>query len=116
MSSRHAGGSVMMRRRGLVPIARTLALELAPRKIAVRGVAPGMILTPMNQFAIDNPDELHKSEAIFLRAVPGDRKRWQNWWRSALVGGRLYHGRDGNHRRSAVADLMAQGPDHGAYG
>jgi glucose 1-dehydrogenase len=54
---------------GLSQLTRTLALELAPRKIAVNGVAPGMILTPMNQFAIDNPDELHKSEA----AIPWGR-------------------------------------------
>jgi glucose 1-dehydrogenase len=30
-------------------LAATLALELAPKKIAVNGVAPGMILTPMDQ-------------------------------------------------------------------
>jgi glucose 1-dehydrogenase len=54
---------------GLSQLTRTLALELAPRRVAVNGVAPGMILTPMNQFAIDNPDELHKSEA----AIPWGR-------------------------------------------
>ncbi len=39
---------------------RTLALELAPDRINVNNIAPGMVLTPMNQQAIDNPKELEK--------------------------------------------------------
>lgn len=54
---------------GLSQLTATLALELAPRRIAVNGVAPGMILTPMNQSAIDNPDELAAKEA----AIPWGR-------------------------------------------
>jgi NAD(P)-dependent dehydrogenase (short-subunit alcohol dehydrogenase family) len=53
----------------LPPLTATLALELAPRQIAVNGVAPGMILTPMNQSAIDHPDELKRKEA----AIPWGR-------------------------------------------
>nr|WP_220129960.1 SDR family oxidoreductase [Sphingomonas chungangi] len=50
---------------GLSQLTATLALELAPKGIAVNGVAPGMILTPMNQSAIDDPQELKtKQEAI----------------------------------------------------
>lgn len=50
---------------GLAQLTATLALELAPKGIAVNGVAPGMILTPMNQSAIDHPDELKaKASAI----------------------------------------------------
>ena len=36
---------------GLSQLTATLALELAPQQIAVNGVAPGMILTPMNERA-----------------------------------------------------------------
>jgi glucose 1-dehydrogenase len=37
---------------GLSQLTATLALELAPKQIAVNGVAPGMILTPMNERAV----------------------------------------------------------------
>ena len=36
-------------------LTRTLALELAPDRINVNNIAPGMVLTPMNQKAIDDP-------------------------------------------------------------
>lgn len=61
---------------GLSQLTATLALELAPRGIAVNGIAPGMILTPMNQGAIDHPDELKAKEA----AIP-----WGRAGRSAEV-------------------------------
>lgn len=54
---------------GLAQLTATLALELAPKGIAVNGVAPGMILTPMNQSALDNPQELRTKEA----AIPWGR-------------------------------------------
>ncbi len=54
---------------GLAQLTATLALELAPRGIAVNGVAPGMILTPMNQSAIDDPAQLKAKEA----AIPWGR-------------------------------------------
>ena len=54
---------------GLSQLTATLALELAPKGIAVNGVAPGMILTPMNQSALDNPQELKAKEA----AIPWGR-------------------------------------------
>lgn len=54
---------------GLAQLTRTLALELAPKKVAVNGVAPGMILTPMNQAAIDDKEELRRREA----AIPWGR-------------------------------------------
>jgi glucose 1-dehydrogenase len=36
-------------------LTRTLALELAPDKINVNNIAPGMVLTPFNQPAIEDP-------------------------------------------------------------
>lgn len=54
---------------GLAQLTATLALELAPRRIAVNGVAPGMILTPMNQSALDDEQELRRKEA----AIPWGR-------------------------------------------
>lgn len=54
---------------GLSQLTATLALELAPQRIAVNGVAPGMILTPMNQSALDDPVELARKEA----AIPWGR-------------------------------------------
>lgn len=42
---------------GLRMLNRSLAIELAPDRINVNGVAPGMILTPMNQRAVDDPRE-----------------------------------------------------------
>ena len=54
---------------GLSQLTATLALELAPKGIAVNGVAPGMILTPMNQSSLDNPQELAAKEA----AIPWRR-------------------------------------------
>ena len=54
---------------GLVQLTRTLALELAPQGIAVNSVAPGMILTPMNQSALDDPQELGCEE----QAIPWGR-------------------------------------------
>jgi glucose 1-dehydrogenase len=54
---------------GLAQLTATLALELAPRGIAVNAVAPGMILTPMNQSALDDPEELARKAA----AIPWRR-------------------------------------------
>lgn len=42
---------------GLRLLTRTLALELAADRITVNNLAPGMILTPMNQEALDDPAE-----------------------------------------------------------
>lgn len=41
---------------------RTLALELAEEGINVNNISPGMILTPMNQEALDNKDKRKESE------------------------------------------------------
>ena len=41
-------------------LTRTLALELAEHKINVNSLAPGMVLTPFNQPAIDDPELLEQ--------------------------------------------------------
>lgn len=48
---------------GLRNLTRCLSLELAPQKINVNAIAPGMILTPMNQADLDDPEKLEKDEA-----------------------------------------------------
>jgi glucose 1-dehydrogenase len=39
-------------------LTRCIALELAPYGITANNIAPGMVLTPMNQKAIDDPEFL----------------------------------------------------------
>ncbi|MBD1913988.1 MULTISPECIES: SDR family oxidoreductase [unclassified Leptolyngbya] len=41
---------------GLQNLTRVLALELGDKRINVNNIAPGMILTPMNQQSIDDPN------------------------------------------------------------
>ena len=46
---------------GLRNLTRVLALELAPYKINVNNLAPGMVLTPFNQEALENEEARQKS-------------------------------------------------------
>jgi glucose 1-dehydrogenase len=48
---------------GLRNLTTTLALELAPLGITVNNIAPGMILTPINQEAIDDPKVRKEAES-----------------------------------------------------
>ncbi|MDQ6925637.1 MAG: SDR family oxidoreductase [Candidatus Eremiobacteraeota bacterium] len=48
---------------GLRNLTRCLALELAPDCVTAVNVAPGMVLTPMNQKDLDDPEQLAKDEA-----------------------------------------------------
>ncbi|GAB4519382.1 MAG: glucose 1-dehydrogenase [Anaerolineae bacterium] len=50
-------------------LTRTLALELAPHKINANNIGPGMVLTPFNQEAIDNPDVREKQ----VQSIPWKR-------------------------------------------
>jgi len=50
-------------------LTRTLALELAPLRINVNSLGPGMVLTPFNQAAIDDPDLLHEQ----VQSIPWKR-------------------------------------------
>ncbi len=47
----------------------TLALELAPDHINVNNIGPGMVLTPFNQEAIDDPKVLEK----LVQSIPWKR-------------------------------------------
>ena len=56
-------------------LTRTLALELAPLKINVNNLGPGMVLTPFNQPAIDDPallDEQVQSIPFKRAAEPSE--------------------------------------------
>ncbi len=56
-------------------LTRTLALELAEHKINVNSLAPGMVLTPFNQPAIDDPkllEEQVQSIPMKRAAQPGE--------------------------------------------
>ena len=66
---REGGADYDAAKGGLSQLTRTMALELAPKGIAVNGVAPGMILTPMNQEAIDDSEQLKRKE----RCIPWGR-------------------------------------------
>jgi glucose 1-dehydrogenase len=57
------GGAYCASKVGLRNLTRTLAVELGEFGITANDIAPGMILTPMNQRAIDNPDYLREAEA-----------------------------------------------------
>jgi glucose 1-dehydrogenase len=54
---------------GLRNLTTTLALELAEKNINVNNIAPGMVLTPMNQDAIDDPKVLEKQ----VQSIPMKR-------------------------------------------
>lgn len=54
---------------GLRNLTTTLALELAESNINVNNIAPGMVLTPMNQEARDDPEVLKKQ----VQSIPMKR-------------------------------------------
>ncbi len=51
---------------GLRNLTRCLSLELAPQKINVNAIAPGMILTPMNQADLDDPEKLKGPSGVLV--------------------------------------------------
>ena len=66
----NAGGSDYDCSKGAIRmLTRTLALELAPHKINVNSLAPGMVLTPFNQAAIDDPKLLEEQ----VQSIPFKR-------------------------------------------
>ena len=66
----NAGGSDYDCSKGAIRmLTRTLALELAPHNINVNSLAPGMVLTPFNQPAIDDPQLLEEQ----VQSIPMKR-------------------------------------------
>ncbi|MBA3425200.1 MAG: SDR family oxidoreductase [Rubrobacter sp.] len=66
----NAGGSDYDCSKGAIrSLTRTLALELAPHGINVNNLGPGMVLTPFNQAAIDDPELLDKQ----VQSIPMKR-------------------------------------------
>ncbi len=66
----NAGGSDYDCSKGAVrSLTRTLALELAPLRINVNNLGPGMVLTPFNQAAIDDPELLEQQ----VQSIPFKR-------------------------------------------
>lgn len=49
---------------GMRNLAYTMALELADREMTVNNIAPGMILTPINEKIINDPQKLQRAESI----------------------------------------------------
>lgn len=60
---RAGAGEYCASKGGLRNLTRCLALELAPDCVTAVNVAPGMVLTPMNQKDLDDPRQLAKDEA-----------------------------------------------------
>lgn len=56
------GGAYNVSKGGLRNLMRTAATELGPHGITVNGIAPGMILTPLNKVAISNDAYLREAE------------------------------------------------------
>ncbi len=66
----NAGGADYDSSKGAIRmLTRTLALELAPLHVNVNDLAPGMVLTPFNQPAIDDPQLLHQQ----VQSIPWKR-------------------------------------------
>jgi glucose 1-dehydrogenase len=57
------GGAYAVSKAGLRNLTRTQAIELAEYGITVNDIAPGMILTPMNQAAMDDTEVRRDAEA-----------------------------------------------------
>jgi glucose 1-dehydrogenase len=48
---------------GIKLLMETAARELAPKKIRVLNIAPGAIVTPINEFVLDDPEQKHAVES-----------------------------------------------------
>ncbi|MGH2560623.1 MAG: SDR family oxidoreductase [Thermomicrobiales bacterium] len=69
------GGAYHVSKGGLRNLTRTMALELGEHGITVNSIAPGMILTPLNQRALDDGAYLDYAEGLIpvrRAGVPAD--------------------------------------------
>lgn len=60
---RAGGGDYVAAKSGQGGLTRTLALELADRGVTINSTAPGMVLTRMNQEALDDPGPRREQES-----------------------------------------------------
>lgn len=60
---RDGGADYVAAKAGQGAFTRNLALELAERGVTVNGIAPGMVLTPMNQEAVDDDAKRREQES-----------------------------------------------------
>lgn len=63
---------------GVGMLTKTLAMELAPHHINVNGIAPGAIITPMNEDVLEDP----KATASVCKEIP-----WGRFGRASEVAG-----------------------------
>ena len=66
------GGPYHVSKAGMRNLMRTMAVELAEHGITVNGIAPGMIVTPMNREAMDDPQVAAEAAAV----IPVRRVGW----------------------------------------
>jgi glucose 1-dehydrogenase len=57
---------------GMKLLMQTAARELAPKKIRVVNIAPGAIVTPINEFVLDDPEAKHAVESEIPLGRMGD--------------------------------------------
>jgi len=58
------GGPYHVSKAGMRNLMRTMAVELAEHGITVNGIAPGMIMTPMNREALEDPRAAEEAAAL----------------------------------------------------
>lgn len=70
-SCQSTGAAYNASKSGLRNLMRTAAVELGRYGITVNGIAPGMILTPLNHKAISDPDYLRSAEGQIVMGRAG---------------------------------------------
>jgi glucose 1-dehydrogenase len=66
------GGAYDAAKGGLRMLTRTLAMELAPDRINVNNIGPGMIATPMTRKAMEDPERKRRAESRIPWNRPGE--------------------------------------------